>query len=415
MIRWLWNNLSSMALALALAILIWVVAVNEENPTEEKVFLQAIPIEIVGQPAGMIRIGPVATAASVTIRAPRATWAKLTAEEIHVTADLGGLPAGEHDVPLQVTIDEPLARFIAVSPREARINLEQSSARPVKIRAATTGEVAVGYRARLPKLSAGEALVSGPASQVDQVSELLAPLNIAGARGGIDLEIPLQPVDAQGKPVAGVTLDPTTVKVSVPVEQLGGYRDVAVKVVVAGQVAPGYRVTNITVTPPVVTLFAADQNVFIQLPGFAETEPLSIDNASDDMAERVALKLGPGISLVGEQSVLVQVSIAAIESSLTVQLNLEITNLGPGLTARPSPPGVDVILSGPLLTLDTLKAEDVRVQLDLVGLEKGTHQVKPTVVILPKNVTAETILPSTIEVVITTGPTPTPTATPQKP
>ncbi|MBI3361628.1 MAG: hypothetical protein HY023_11030 [Chloroflexi bacterium] len=413
MIRWLWRNLSSMFLALALAILIWVVAVNEENPTEEKVFVQAIPIDIVGQPTSMIRLGPAATAASVTVRAPRATWSKLTAEEIHVVADLGGLRAGAHDVPLNVTIDEPLARFVAVSPRVVRLTLEESSSRSIKIRVTTSGEVPVGYQARAPKLSSNEALVSGPASLVDRVSELVARVNIAGARGGVDVEAPLEPVDADGKAVEGVTLDPLTTKVSVPVEQLGGYRDEAVKVVVSGQVAPGYRLTNITVAPPVVTVFAADQNVFTRLPGFVETEPLSIDNASDDIAVRVALKLGPGISLVGEQSVLVQVSIAAIESSLTVQRNLEITGLGPGLTALPSPPTVDVILSGPLLTLDTLKPEDVRVLLNLVGLERGTHQVKPTVVVLPENVSVETVLPAAIEVVIAAG-TPAPaTATPR--
>ncbi len=81
------------------------------------------------------------------------------------------------------------------------------------------------------------------------------------------------------------------------------------------------------------------------------------------------------------------------------------------MTALPSPPTVDVILSGPLLTLDALKPEDVRVVLNLVGLGRGTHQVEPGVVVLPDNVTAETLLPSTIEVVIT-GSTPRQTPTP---
>lgn len=402
-----------MALALILAVLVWVVAVNEENPTEEKAFSPAIPIEIVGKPASMLLIGPVATSATVTIRAPRLTWSTLTPDRIRVVADLASLSAGEHDVPLAVTIRAPLAQTVSVSPSRVHVTLEESSARSVKVRLTTTGEVAVGYRAGEPKLSVSEALVSGPSSLVDQVSELRAEVKIAGARGGIEAEVPLLPVDARGAALADIRLDPATLQVSIPVEQLGGFRDVAVKVVVTGQVQAGYRVTNIIVTPPVVTVYAADPNAVANLPGFVETVPLSIEKASDDIAERVPLRLGEGISLVGEQSLLVQVSIAAIESNLTVQRDLEITGLGPGLAAVPSPPSVDVILSGPLLTLEALKPEDVRVILNLVGLERGTHQVEPTVIVLPDKVVAETVLPATIEVVIETGPPPTATPTPK--
>jgi YbbR domain-containing protein len=140
-----------------------------------------------------------------------------------------------------------------------------------------------------------------------------------------------------------------------------------------------------------------------------ETEPLSIEGASDDVEGRLALRLTEGVSLVGDQTVLVQVSIAAIESSLTVTRNVEIIGLGPALIAEPSPPSVDVILVGPLLTLDGLRPEDVRVVVDVAGRARGTHQVEPTVVVLAGDVIVQTILPPTLEVEIRSGvPTPTP-------
>ena len=414
MMRWLWSNLSSIGLALILAILVWVVAVNEENPTEQRAILQAIPIEFVGKPPEMLLGEPIATAATVTLRAPRLTWSTLTPDRIHVRADLTGLPAGVHDLPLAVTVEERLARIVGVSPARVLVTLEESGARPVPVHLNIAGEVAVGYRAGEAELSATEALVSGPISLVDLVSEVRAAVNIAGARGGVEAEVPLVPVDGQGEPLSGVRLEPATLQVSVPVQQLGGFRDVAVKVVVTGQVQAGYRLTNIIVAPPIVTVFAADPNDVAGLPGFVETAALSIENASDDIAVRIPLRLGQAISLVGEQSVLVQVSIAAIESSLTVPRDLELSGLGPGLAAVASPPSVDVILSGPLLTLEALQPDDVRVILNLVGLGRGTHQVRPTIVVLPDKVVAETVLPATIEVTITAGAPPTlsPTATP---
>jgi YbbR domain-containing protein len=253
------------------------------------------------------------------------------------------------------------------------------------------------------------AMVSGPASSVGKVEKLRAVVDIAGRRADLEETVRLVPVGDQVEPLSGVQVDPETVKVSVRIRQLGGYRDVAVKVVIEGQVAPGYRLTNVIVSPPIVTVFSSDPELVAALPGFVETEPLDLTNANDDIEQRVSLNLPSDISLVGEQSVLIQVSIAAIETSRTLTRILEIQGLASGLVATPSPDTVNVILTGPLPVLESLRPEDVRVILNLMGLDLGTHQVTPTVTILPSGVVVETVLPSTIEVVISIQGPPTPT------
>jgi hypothetical protein len=55
--------------------------------------------------------------------------------------------------------------------------------------------------------------------------------------------------------VTGVNISPAQVSVRKAISQRGGYRNVVVKVIVDGQVARGYRVTNISVFPPAVTVF----------------------------------------------------------------------------------------------------------------------------------------------------------------
>jgi YbbR domain-containing protein len=110
--------------------------------------------------------------------------------------------------------------------------------------------------------------------------------------------------------------------------------------------------------------------------------------------------------------VLVQVSIAAIESSLAVSLPVEVIGLTPGLLASISPSTVDVILSGPVPVLDGLEPTDIRLLVDLTGYEPGTYQLIPVVDFLPSQVQKVSILPSTVEVTISLAPTPTPTSTP---
>jgi len=124
------------------------------------------------------------------------------------------------------------------------------------------------------------------------------------------------------------------------------------------------------------------------------------------------LNLPEGISVVGDPKVLVQVSIAAIESSLAVTLPVEIVGLMPGYEAAISPETIDLIILGPVPVLEKLKPSDIRVKVDLTGYDPGIYAVVPVVDFLPEGVRQVSMIPSTVEVVITLAPTPTPTPTP---
>jgi hypothetical protein len=69
---------------------------------------------------------------------------------------------------------------------------------------------------------------------------------------------------------------------------------------------------------------------------------------------------------------------------------------------------VDVILTGPLPTLNSSVISNMRVVLDLKGLGIGTYHLTPVVELTVQGVVVESILPGTVEVVITTAVTPKP-------
>jgi YbbR domain-containing protein len=411
MLRTLLRNLSSLILSLALAVTIWVVALNEEDPFEEKVFSEPIPVTIDNLPSDMMIVSNAPPRVEVRVRAPASVWAALRAEQLHVYADLTNASSGVVTIPLTAAIEAQNARVTALLPAEISLTLETVVTRTAPIRVEVAGDPAVGYRVGSPVVSPASASIAGPASIADSVSELVARVNLNGAKQSLNETLPLIPLNADGGTVSGVTVTPSVVTVNIPVEQLGGYRDVAVKAVIEGRVAPGYSMNNLDITPLVVTLFSADPRQVGNLPGFVETQPLDISDAKDNIEARLNLALPEGVSLVGEQSVLVQVSIAAIPTSTTVQRELEVQGLGPGLVAQPSPNVVDVILSGPLPTLDTLLPTDVRVVINVLNLEPGIHQVRPEVIVLPERVTVQTVLPATIEVLIVPADSITPTLT----
>jgi hypothetical protein len=120
------------------------------------------------------------------------------------------------------------------------------------------------------------------------------------------------------------------------------------------------------------------------------------------------LYLPEGISLVGSQQVAIQVGINSIQSSVSFsRLKVTVENISPGLQASISPEVVDVILSGPLPVLDKVKAENIQVVVDLKDKTPGMYQIMPNVISNLDEVTVESILPETVEVVVQSS-TPTP-------
>jgi YbbR domain-containing protein len=179
---------------------------------------------------------------------------------------------------------------------------------------------------------------------------------------------------------------------------------------VNGQVASGYHLTSISVYPPVVTVFSSDPALVNSLPGYVETSALDLEGATENIETRLTLILPKGVSAVGDQSVLVQAAVSAIQSSITLlDQQVDVVGLAPGLSAQISPPTVDIILSGPLPVLEQLQPADVRVIIDLTGLTIGTHQVVPRIELPGDEITVESIIPTTLEVIlIQATPTPRP-------
>jgi YbbR domain-containing protein len=412
MARWLWDNLRTFMFALLLAILVWAVAVNDENPIEEKVFPQPVPVKLLNLGSDLMLMGNPSLQTSVTIRAPKLVWDTLTIDEIHVTADLKQVNAGTYAVPLAATLDLPTGRLTHVDPGSINLTIEKRATRELPVRLEQNGDLARGYEAGGATLVPYTTTISGPASVVDSVSEIRAFISLAGLKDNYNDTVSLTPVDSAGKTVTGLELRPQSIHVLVVITQKQGFRDVTVSPVITGQVASGYRLTNITVSPPVVTVSSSDPVKVNKLPGYIETQPLDITGWNSDRAVRLPLTLPAGVSLEGDQAVFVQVSIAPIEYSLTVPRPLELQGLDASLEAVASPEKVDILISGPLPVLNRLQEGDVRVFLDLRNLDVGTYQVTPQVNLLPSELRVEKVLTSPIEVTIRIKPTDTPTPTP---
>ncbi len=417
MFNWLITNLKTFLLACIMAIAVWVSAVTAADPDEVRVYPRAVPLEILGQDPRLVIVGSLPDRVSVTMRAPRSTWEQLTSTEGQVRAllDLSGLEAGQHRLQVQLQVTAQPARVVSVTPQILDVNLELLATQVLPIQLSIRGEPAIGYEAGTIRIAPQEVTISGPQSRVEQVINVRSDLSIAGVRQDVQNALNLRLLDANGLVVSGVTVKPESAQVFIPITQQGGYRDIAVKVNVRGQVAAGYRLTTVSVFPPVLTVYSQNPALVKDLPGFVETEPLNLNGASQDIDTRLPLVLPAGISIVGEQTVRVQVGIDTIEGSLSLNdVAIVVVGLPPDMEAIISPERLDVILTGPLPLLDKLTAGDVRFFVDLTGLAVGTHQVVPQAEIFIADIEVQSLNPATVEVIIRPAEifTPTPSPTP---
>jgi YbbR domain-containing protein len=411
MINWIHQNWRSIFWALLLSIAVWIAAVTAADPDEQRNYSQAVTIEIVGQDTGLVIVGEIPTQVEVTLRAPRSVWARLDGKEkpIRAVVDLSALSAGEHLVRVQVQVSETPARVVLVTPSSFSISLESLASQVFPVSLTLNGQPATGYQAGDPVLDPNEILVSGAESIVEQVARARVIVSLTGTRESIKQELDIQLYNANNQPLQGLSINPEIVLVSIPVLQQGGYRDLPVKVLVQGQVANGYLLTNLSVFPPIITVYSDNPELVNALPGIVETQPLELRSASEDISTRLALTLPQGISVVGEQSVQVDVGISPIQSNLTLsKIKIEVVGLADGLSVQISPADVDVILSGPAPLLDSLLLQDIHVIVDVTELAPGVYQLKPKVEILVADIIVESILPNTVEVTIIPAATPTP-------
>jgi YbbR domain-containing protein len=419
LMRWLNKNFGTLLLSFVLSVVVWTSAVMASDPNRERSFPK-VSLEIIGKNEDMLIVNNIPSQVTVILFAPESNLAQYDKNSslLRATLDVTGLESGTYTLPINVTYVLQPARLLGVEPQLLDITLDRLVTRIDPVHVEIVGKPVRGYQTGVPVLDISRVTISGPATLIDKVEDVRAILDISGKSETMESSIPLQVLDVNGTVMDGVEISPRTVRVKQPITLLGGYRNEVVRIITMGQVASGYRLTSIFASPANVMLFSSDPQLVDNLPGYVETKPLELSNATGDMEVWLPLNLPPGISVVGDQNVLAQVSIAAIESSMTIQIPLEVIGLSPGFSVEGVPKVVDVILSGSLPALDALQKGDIRVVLDITDKEAGTYLIKPEVQILSKDIHRQSVTPDIVEVTLQVqSPTtkigsPTPVATP---
>lgn len=365
---------------LVVAFFIWLTATAETDPIEQWRLAERVPIRV--QPdAGLVitNADTLTTHATVQLRGQRSVRELLAADDITLTADLRGLQPGTHIVPLTAGVAPNRRVTVAgISPSQITVTLDLQANQFVPVSIVIATPPALVFSAGNPEFDVPQVLVSGPASLVSQVSEARAALDLADQRETFSGDVRLTAVTADGDPVSGVTLEPTTIRISVPISQNSEVREVRVQPNPVGQLPDGYVLTSFDYDPRVVYV-GGPADALEQLPGTLLTTPIDLSGKTASFEEQVTVQL-PDADLVVITGASITVRVGVDTQIVTRQFDrVPIAILGgrEGYTYALDPTEVSVLVTAPAPILAGLSADAVRVFVDVSALEGGSSNPVP--------------------------------------
>lgn len=392
------NNIGLKLLAFIFAFMLWLLVVNIDDPVGSKTF-ENIPVtiehsEVVTQDQRSYQVLDGTDTVSVSVSATRSVLEKISAENIVATADMRELYL-ESQIPIEITIPGYEFESATASPRNVQVKIEQNKSDTFPITVTTTGTVRDGYVLGNVQADPERVTVNGPESVIDQISKVVAEVNVSGLSSDSSIDATLTYYDADNNEISAEqlanNLGTTGVKVNVTL-----YHTARIPVTVDTSgvtAADGYTISEVSWTPEEIQL-AGEEDVLealkeIRIPADA-IDITSISQRTEKTVD-ITPYLPEGTRLVDENgnNILVTARVAK-EGTKSFDIpvgSITVNNLDDDLTISGYGSGDDleVHIGGPQAQLDSLELGDLTVSIDLKSCTKAGEYEVPVTITLPSD------------------------------
>jgi YbbR domain-containing protein len=372
----------------------------------------AIAIDPVNQPTTgyLVRPNPMPTVTGIRYIAPPDV--PISQSSFRATMDLSTVKPSESDTSLvrvKLEADDQRIQIIDYQPQQISVQLDPIVHNQVSVQV-LEGNIPSGLQPGAPVLNVQTVDVSGAASYVRRVAYAqTVAIRIDASGLDVDQDVDLVARDASDVQVENVTLNPRTVHVQIQVGSQLRTETVPVKPVTTGTQAAGYNITSIDVKPSIVSV-QGQADALALLKGKANTKPISISGATQDVTVNVGLDLPNGVTS-DTASISITIHLASPTASRSVSVGVVPAGARSDRIYTLSTPSVIVTLSGATAALNAFDTSTLVGTVSVSSLDVGTHTVNITVVV-PAGINVVTISPAQITVTVASAPTPPPPASP---
>jgi len=167
------NNFGLKILSLFLAFAVWLVV---SAPRRERIIERALaaPLSLVNMPRNLLITTTVPDTINVRVRGRVSDVRALSSQNLEVPLNLSGLVSGDTtvNIPPQAINVPPQIEVVSIDPTKVRFRAEELRQKVVPVRPFLVGQPHAGFITGDPSIAPEYALVSGPASQIQHLSEV---------------------------------------------------------------------------------------------------------------------------------------------------------------------------------------------------------------------------------------------------
>lgn len=381
------NNLILKLAALLFAVVLWLVVVNVDDPTQTRNFTATVTVENAGYMADQgkyFEIPESELSVTFKVSAVRSVMRNLSNSDFKAVANMENIEqtANGYRVPVDITATRYTSNVKFANTIEyASVNVEDLVTKQFSIKVLSKGDPAENCAVGTLEASPNVLKVTGPKSVVDQVQTAQAVVDVTGASSDLTDSVAPTLYDAKGNAVdpAKLTFNIETITVSAKILDV---RSVPVEIETTGSPADGYGIREITVDPVKIrvkgaaaALNAADK---IEIPAGLIDVTGTMANVERTIDITEYLPEGVELADADERNVLITVVVEPYES-LTYQVpvsQITVSNVPQGSECKFESTDVTLKVRGLKTDMEALTAESISGTLDLSGVTTGKHTMQ---------------------------------------
>lgn len=401
------NKFTLKILSLIIAILIWLLVRNVDDPIIVRTFYEIpVTIENASYLAENLEIPLLVDGkdtVKVRIKGARSVVNKLEKEDITAVADMTQIISKDTTpimVPVEVTCTGISDSDITVRPRNIQVNIEKQKSVEKTI-AVSTGDTQPDKDYEIGNLKANpeKVTISGPESIIDRIDKVVALVDVTGRKeSNIEIKSQLKIYDKNLDELSAKQLEYLNIKeisdntIRIQAQFWKVKQNVKIKAEYSGEPKHGCEVDSINLVPDTVSVAGTEEALkkleqegnTLEIPG----KYIDVTDKTGDFEENIDLNelLPEDLKLVRDvnSSVIATVKILPYNSR---DYEVSVTQIKADNKAE----DLDLVFQDEQITirakakeqdLDSLSTADIQVQIDLNGYGEGEYEV-PVTVTLP--------------------------------
>lgn len=383
------NNIGLKLISVVIAVVLWLVVVNIDNPQMTVTFTSSANIineNIIKDNGKVFEVVDNSDSIKFSVTGPRTIVEGMSASDFTVTADMNKIDLDLGLVPVEVTADRYASKVsISVKSTNVRVSIENVKSQQFAITSGTVGTPMDGYAIGEVTCEPATVTITGAESVINSIDKALANVNVDGMYSDRVQTVVPQLYDEDGKRItsSNVTIEPSMVEITAQILET---KSVPVSYEYTGALKDGYIIESVKCLPETVTL-KGEKSELAQIDEIvipSEVIDLSQETGPQEKTVSIASYLPEGVDPVDadQSSVVIKVELVTFTTrTLNIPLSdVILENLHSDLEVNFSGETVKVTVEGEKDAVNALTEGDIELKLDFGNMKKGgSFQLTPTV------------------------------------